>query len=246
MAYRCVAPNVDTFVQQLAVSYVSKGYWFYVTGIVPAGKDPAAVDEKLIERYGIDLTKWARARRRKLGRASMQYIRHDRFFVLLATHGEHEFFELEKSSIRDVRHTAIRYARYTISYRGGHPHVAIDRAYLAGVRAHLETIASRVDGTAAAETLRSLRFRPFAPVRRQLLTLMRHTNDARARAGHPPLFGEFFDFRRKPVDLMMPSPETAASLRSRIERASTSALTSAVEDASPSSLKSGSARSRRA
>ena len=48
--YRCEAASVEGFIQQLAVSYVAKGYWFYVTGRIPHHKvghfvyyDPAEV-----------------------------------------------------------------------------------------------------------------------------------------------------------------------------------------------------------
>jgi hypothetical protein len=50
----------------------------------------------------------ARARAKAQGRASMQYIRHDRFFVLIATKGNHEFFleeaigEFEKKFIQSA------------------------------------------------------------------------------------------------------------------------------------------------
>ena len=50
--YRCEAVSVTGFVQRL-VDYLRHGYWFYVTGEVPAGKDPREVDEKLIEKYRI-------------------------------------------------------------------------------------------------------------------------------------------------------------------------------------------------
>ena len=50
MAYRCVAISVAGFVQQLAVSYIANGYWFYVTGRIPEHKDPAVIDVKLIAR----------------------------------------------------------------------------------------------------------------------------------------------------------------------------------------------------
>ena len=52
------------------------GYWWYVTGRIPKGKDPAAVDAKLIEKYGIALTDRQRAYRKKRGLANMQYIRY--------------------------------------------------------------------------------------------------------------------------------------------------------------------------
>src|SRR5262249_30215594 len=59
MRYHCEATSIPGFVQQLAVCYLRHGYYFYVSGCIPAGKDPCDVDRKLIERYGIDLSKWA-------------------------------------------------------------------------------------------------------------------------------------------------------------------------------------------
>ena len=100
MQYRCEAVSVEGFIQQLAVSYVARGYFFYVTGRVPEHKDPARVDEKLVARYGVDISKWARARRKQVGGANLQYLRHGRFFVLLATHGEHPFFAEEGANVR--------------------------------------------------------------------------------------------------------------------------------------------------
>ena len=58
--YRYRATSIEGFVQQLAVSYVTHGYWFYVSGWIPQGKDPEKTDAKLIERYGIDVSKWTR------------------------------------------------------------------------------------------------------------------------------------------------------------------------------------------
>ena len=40
MGYRCVATSVAGFVQQLAVCYIGRGYYFYVRGGIPAHKDP--------------------------------------------------------------------------------------------------------------------------------------------------------------------------------------------------------------
>ena len=54
MAYRCVATSVAGFVQQLAVSYVAHGYYFYVKGWIPERKTPARIDEKLVSKYGLD------------------------------------------------------------------------------------------------------------------------------------------------------------------------------------------------
>lgn len=77
--YRCEASSVEGFVQQLAVGYVQHGHFFYVTGKVPEGKDVYAVDAKLMERYGLDVSKWTRARAKGKGGSSVQYIRCGRF-----------------------------------------------------------------------------------------------------------------------------------------------------------------------
>jgi len=106
------------------------GYVFYVRGVVPEDKDPASVDAKLIAKYDVDRSRWRRAVDAEAGVARMQYIRHERTFLLMATHGTHRFFDEEKGSIRDARKTPIKYAGYSISYRRGqdgkyHPHVRI-------------------------------------------------------------------------------------------------------------------------
>ena len=109
MAYRYVATSVAGFVQQLAVSYIANGYWFYVTGRIPDWKDAARTDAKILAQYGLAISKWTRARQRKAGQASVQYLRYDRFFVLVATHGAHPFFAAEGARIRDLRRQPLHF-----------------------------------------------------------------------------------------------------------------------------------------
>src|SRR4051794_4528459 len=143
MHYRCVATSVGGFIQQLAVSYVGRGYWFYVTGVIPERKDPGLTDRKLIARYGVGLSKWARARRKRAGWAGVQYIRHGHFFILLATPGRHCFFEDEAALIRDVRRRPVRYAGYSVGFQGGHPHVRIARPDYNELKAYFLDLARR-------------------------------------------------------------------------------------------------------
>src|SRR5947209_4462088 len=99
MQYRCEATSAEGFVQQIASCYLPHGYWFYVTGFVPEGKDPRRVDEKLLDKYGIARSRQSRARRKLAGFANLHYLRFERTFVLLATHGTHPFFEEEGDRI---------------------------------------------------------------------------------------------------------------------------------------------------
>ena len=163
-----------------------RGYYFYVTGLVPEGKDPERVDAKLCARYGVGLSKWARARRRAAGQASHAYIRYRRFFVLLATHGESPFFADEAKSVRDARRTPIRFSGYAISHRGGHVHVRIDRPVYLGLKAYLVGIAAhRDESDLAAEVRRVLDFEPYAPVRSQCRAILRAVNRGVRRPGCP-------------------------------------------------------------
>lgn len=197
MQYRCETTTVGGFVQQLAVGYVSRGYRFYVTGRIPDRKDPREVDEKLVRHYDLALSSAERSRRRAAGRASVQYLRHGRFFVVTATHGEHRFFwstELGGESrrddtghelrIRDFRHHALRFEGYSIAHRGGRVSVRIDRDELKRVRAHLLELACRRRGEALEAEFARLPFEPYAPVRSQLIALLAKVNRKRREAGY--------------------------------------------------------------
>jgi hypothetical protein len=197
--YRCVATSVEGFVQQVAVSYVGHGYWFYVTGSIPSHKDPATVDRKLIDKYGIERSKWDRARRKRAGLANMQYIRHERFFLLLATSGPHSFFVEEGSNVQDARRVPIRFAGYSISYRGGHPSVRIAREVYSTLKAYLLEQATRSSADALGRTLSGVPFERYAPVRRQLLNLVRAINRQRKTAGLSEIPVDCLRLRRRVV-----------------------------------------------
>ena len=213
MVYRCVATSAAGFVQQLAVSYIGHGYWFYVTGVVPDGKDPLAVDRKLIDRYGIDVSKWARARRKRSGLANVHYLRYRRCFVLIATKGQHRFFA-DEPRYRDVRRDPIRFDGYSISYKRDpkgkwHPSVRIHPETYQGIKCHMLDVAIHRSADALADELWALPFEPYAPVRAQLLSVLRAVNAAREVAGLDLLTNSALRLRRRPVTVFAPPRTTA-------------------------------------
>ncbi len=185
--YRCVASNRQAFVQQLAVQYVAHGYWFYVTGCIPEQKDPQAVDLKLIKRYGVSLSPAQRSRRKLVGMANVQYLRHDRLFVLIATHGWHRFFEDEAGEMKDCRRYPVRFAGYSISHRNGHASVRIDQRAYKELKAYFLDLACRRRVQTLEEEFRRIRFEPYAPVRRQVFNIHRAVNRKRQTAGFEPV-----------------------------------------------------------
>lgn len=197
--YRCVAASVEGFIQQVAVSYIRTGHFFYVSANLKPSLDPAAVDAKLIRKYGVDVSRWGRALRKERGEANLQYIRHGRFFLLMATHGKSLFYELEGSQVRDCRRMPIKFAGYSLSYRGGHPHVRIDLETYMGFKAEMVAEGLRLDREGMEELLRTSEFVPYAPVRRQLWNVWREVNRARSTAGLEPLGDDCIDLRRRIV-----------------------------------------------
>jgi hypothetical protein len=201
--YRCATSTVEGFVQQVAVNLLPHGYRFFVTGNIPAHKDPATVDAKLIERYGLDVSKWARARRKKRGQARVQYLRHGRFFLLIATKGKHAFFTGE-TTIRDLRRTPLQIFGYSIGvYQrpGGawHPSVRIASNVFNELKAEFQEAALRRSADELGTWIRSLPFAPFAPIRAQWFTLLRLINRRRKRAGLPLVGADCVRRRRRPV-----------------------------------------------
>jgi len=190
--YRCVATSVAGFVQQLAVAYITHGYWFYVAGEIPEGKNLEAVDAKLIDRYGIAISKWARCRRKKQGLANMQYLRHERFFVLIATGGTHAFFHRECMSIRDIRNVPLKFAGYSIGCRKGndgrwHPSVRIEQTVYAAMKAQLVETGLYCGKRAVERMVVESPYLPFAPIQRQFQDAWRAMNRERRTVGLTPL-----------------------------------------------------------
>lgn len=191
MQYRCEATSVEGFVQQIACCYLGHGYWWYVTGKIPRHKSPHAVDQKLIHRYELGLSKRMRARRKQLGLANVHYLRHEHFFVLLATAGRHRLFEDEKSRVRDFRKSPLQFRGYSISYRSGgrtpsgetdrkwHAHVQIMTEAYKVERAYFLDLALRRSVDSLANEFRRVPFEPYAPIRRQLLNILRAMNKRR-------------------------------------------------------------------
>ncbi len=163
-----VSTSITGFIQQLAVSYVGNGYWFYVVGEVPKGKDAAAIDAKLVERYGVAISKWSRYRRKQNGMANVQYIRFGSVFALLATRGKHRFFEDEHVNIRDCRRVPIKVFGYAISHRRGHVCVRIEREEFKRMKAAIVEKSNRgwTGGTSPMELVLG-RFEPYGPILRQ-------------------------------------------------------------------------------
>lgn len=159
--------SVAGFVQQLAVAYVAHGYWFYVIGRVPESKDPATVDRKIIHQYGIDVSKWARSRRKKTGQARVQYLRYDRFFGHRGHARRASLLRSGGESSSDIRRQPLHFMGYSIGCRKGrdgqkwHPSVRIAREMCRELKARAAIAVHRPVEELCRE-LRGLDYEPYA------------------------------------------------------------------------------------
>lgn len=200
---RYIATSVAGFVQQLAVAYITHGYYFFVTGRIAIGMNAHAIDAKLIAKHGCDESRWSRCRRRALGEASVHYLRHERFFILIATRGDHRFFA-DEPNFKDVRRDPVVFKGYSISLKEGadgasHPSVRIHPRAYRKLRGYLLTRSLRLDADRLGKVFYRIPFEPYAPVRRQLLNLLRVVNRRRKVAGLETLPHSVLRLRRRPV-----------------------------------------------
>lgn len=224
MEYRFEATSPEGFVQMLASNYLPHGYWFFVQGFVPEGKDPRAIDEKLLTRYRVRMSRDERARRKRAGHANVHYLRWRRCFVLLATKGSHPFFEQEQARVRDARQTPVRFQGYSLSLARGNylrkdvttgsaerdaklrVRVQVSRERYLAMRAYFLEAATHRRPELLARELWEVPFEPYAPVRKQMLELLRVVNQARGQAGFEKLSPRCLRYRRRIVKPFEPLP----------------------------------------
>jgi len=188
--YRCEAASVSGFLAQL-VRYVAAGHYFYITGLIPVRKPVRRVDEKLLALYDVAKPKWRRARRHRAGIAGIHYLRYERFFVLIATNGEHRFFADHASQVKDIRRNALKFRGYSVRHtfstveRRWKVFVRLERDTYRDLRGYLMQLAVHPDFRARErmeDEFRGLPVVPYQPVHRQLLAILRAVNRKRRQA----------------------------------------------------------------
>jgi hypothetical protein len=232
MEYRFEATSVEGFVQMLASNYLPHGYWFYVTGRIPEGKSADSIDEKILAKYGIARSRQQRARRKLQGLANLQYLRFENFFVILATHGKHQFFESEGTTVKDIRKVPLQFRGYSISVkRGGflkreegEDEATADKRHRVRViisKEAFKNLAAHLLELSTHRTLETLRwefwnqpYEPYAPIRKQMLKVLRAVNNKRTAMGYEKLPTDCIRYRRnivKPFELALSTQSQEAA-----------------------------------
>ncbi len=201
--HRYEAASLRGFIQQIAVSYVRWGYFFYVVGDIPAAKDPIKTDAKILARYGIQRSRWSNARAKEKGGASVQYLRFQHTFVIMATAGEH--LVREEETMKDVRREPLKVFGYAIGFnqrageRAGHVSVRIQKPTYLDLKAHLSDLAPKRPLDVMLAEFAKVRFEAYSGVRNQMFNILREVNRRRGAAGLEPVPLSAVRLRRKSV-----------------------------------------------
>lgn len=208
MKYRYEVTSIQGLLQ-LLTNHLTNGYWFHVSGVVPEGRVPEELDSKLIEKYDVAISSWRRSKRKRDGLYNIHYLRFERRWFLMATHGKGregapDFHQLERRNIKDARRSPIRVNGYAVSYQEGpdgkhHVHIRIDKPDYKALKAHFLELATRRQAEALVDAFWRVPFEPYAPVRRQLFNVWRGVNKARKAAGYQRLPVECIPMKRKIV-----------------------------------------------
>ena len=190
--YPCVATSPQAFVRQLAASYLSHGYRFYVCGHVPDRLIgcPEELDLRMIEKFEVNISKATRSKRRREGIASVRYIRFERFWMLLSTRGRHYFFD-EHRKVSNISRKPVLFHGYEIRLVDDRPRVRIERQEYRRLHGHLLGMCTRsryrsVDAMAGA-VKQMVNFDPYREVIAQYVRLMRQLNRRRRSQGLLPI-----------------------------------------------------------
>lgn len=217
MDYKYEVTSVTGFLQRVATHLLPKGYYFFVQGTLSVGKDPLALDAKFLAKYDVAKSEGARRWRKQQGLGNVQYVRYQNHWILLATHGDHPIREGEGDNLKDVRRCPIRIGDYALYVKRGNylkkdareeaakpdgrwrVRVVIAREPYRELCAYLLSIACHRQADTLAEELYSLPYEPYAPIRKQLLKLLRLINAKRQAAGYSKIPPTCLRFKRQIV-----------------------------------------------
>ena len=189
--YPCVAASPQAFIDQLAYAYIVHGYRFYVTGVVPGRLTPHELDDRLIGKFGLDISRDRRSSHRAAGDGSIHYLRYDRFWVLISTpaiNGNPFFTENTEPKTgehlwHDVWTRAIMFHGYAIRAPAGKLLIKVERHEFKRLKNELLELAKVVPVERLTTILKQrFRYEQYPGVQEQLYHLVKCLNQRLKRS----------------------------------------------------------------
>ena len=194
-SYQFLADSPEAFLRQLTANYLAKGYRYYSAGCIREELSVENADRAIIKHYKLDsMSKDKRYRNKQNGIANIQYLRYGRFYLVLATEGEHEFYDPKKGEkrIRDVSEIPIHFHRYLILYNHRRPTckltLTLDKPTFKDLRAVCVEHGKHWQCQKKVESFMRYRFAQYPSyggVKDQFRHIISATNQFRKKSGYP-------------------------------------------------------------
>ena len=158
------------------------------------------------------------------------------WFILLVSEGHHALKQPsakggEGEHLRDCRRTPIRFHGYSISYRRAgvtpagapnpkwHAHVRIDDDTYRVLKDRFLDLAMHRSAETLASEFARIPFARYAPIRRQLLNILRAVNERRKQQSFEPIPHTTLKLRRTPVKVYVPPESYDRQISNTVEAA---------------------------
>ena len=163
-----------------------------MTGVVPDRLTASELDARLIEKFGLDISRDRRSDQRATGNGSIHYLRHDRFWVLISTparNGNRFFTENTEPKTgehlwHDVWARAIMFHGYAIRVPAGKLLIKVERHEFKRLKNELLELAKFVSGERLTGILcQRFHYEQYPGVQEQLYRLVECLNQRLKRSG---------------------------------------------------------------
>jgi hypothetical protein len=180
-----LANSTGELIRQLITDCIPNSYYFFLNGYTPEDEEPTETDSIILNM--IEAAKWRMGSRKD--QAQVQYLRHHRTYLLLATAGVHPIINDNAHLVRDIRKTPLGFNGYSIScqrVRGGSGYrgsVQVGVQYFGVFREKFLAMSVRSSAVEMTDAFLALNFEPYPPVHEQLGALLKAVNEKRRAAG---------------------------------------------------------------
>ena len=143
----------------------------------------------MLDKFGLDISRFTRSRRKRAGIAPTHYLRHRNFWVLLCGHGLHKFFEIHRKedpnteelvpTYHDIRSKPLNIwfdwdgelLAYSIAHAGGKAKVQIERGSYLRLKTYFVDIATKRSINHLVDAFYHVPYEPYGRVVYQLFCI---------------------------------------------------------------------------
>ena len=210
MEQRHICTSIEGLVAMVVLYATRHGRMWYVSGTIPADRDPTKTDEKFAREKNVSNLGMSRYEREELqadGQSIQSFLRvqvgEEWVWICQSTKGKGEFWDVEKP--RDFRRNGFEIGPYRITVRFDHEEgrdrarVSLTNDTYRNELAYFRSIACQRTKQQLENEIRSLRYRSYEPIINAQHNWLRAVNSLRRKSGYKPVSYKAVRTRKRPL-----------------------------------------------